>query len=638
MQKASPQTAASDNRKLAAIMFTDMVGFSRQMGADEAHMLRILEVHNQIIQHAVAEHHGHVIKTLGDAFVVDFPSVVNAVQCAQHIQAQLRTHNTTVEQDEQIHVRIGIHLGDIIQQNDDVLGDSVNIASRLQTLTEPDTICISQAVYQEVEKKLTLGTVVSLGRPQLKNIAQRFPVYALLPDTPKGIRQTLQVQRLKLSHRLHSGVFVLVFVSAALVAGIIAVRHLSFLTPNTQHASRNTQESLPLPDKPSIVVLPFTNMSNDPEQEYFSDGITEDLTTDLSKLSDLFVIARNSAFTYKGKAVKMQDVSRELGVQYIVEGSVRKIGEQVRITVQLAEATTGGHLWSERYDRPLKDIFSIQDETRQKIVTALKVKLTPDEQERFRQAPTDNLEAYDYYLRGLDAYWPLTKEENSRARQMWEQATALDPQYAAAYAWLSRTYSLAWGFSWSREPQTLQRAVEFAQRAIALNEALPAAHKALGIAYLRQNQHEQAIVEGERVIALSPNDDEGYANLGFFLNYAGGSEEAVDLVKRAMRLNPRYPAYYPMILGLAYYVMGRHEEAIAPLQDSLSRSPQFLTPHVILVGVYHSLGREEEAQAEAAEVLRLDPKYSAENIKAQPFKDQAILERWVTALRKAGLK
>jgi TolB-like protein len=307
-----------------------------------------------------------------------------------------------------------------------------------------------------------------------------------------------------------------------------------------------------LPDKPSIVVLPFTNLSSDPEQEYFSDGITEDLTSDLSKISSLFVIARNSAFTYKGKATKVQDISKELGVRYVLEGSVRKSENQVRITAQLVDATTGGHLWSERYDRPLAEIFALQDQIVQKIVTALKVKLTKEDQERFRQAPTNNLEAYDYYLRGLEAYWPLTKEGNTRARQMWEKALALDPQYAAVYAWLSRTYSLEWGFLWSRDPQTLQRAAEFAQRAVALDSALPAAHKALGIAYLRQNQHERAIAEGERVVALAPNDDEGYANLGFFLNYVGRSEEAIGLVKQAMRLNPRYPAYYSMVLGLAY--------------------------------------------------------------------------------------
>src|SRR5713226_2650229 len=295
-------------------MFTDIVGFSRQMGADEARMLRVLAVHNQLIQQAIAEHHGHVIKTLGDAFLVDFPSVVNAVQCAQRIQDQLRTYNGEKDKVEQIHLRIGIHLGDIIQQNGDVLGDGVNIASRLQTLAEPDTICISQAVYQEVEKKLPLGIVVSLGRPKLKNIAQRLLVYALLLEKPKGFRQNLRVQRLKLKQwqrTLQVAVILLLVGAGALVSR-------TFYSP--------APPALPLPDKPSIVVLPFVNMSEDPKQEYFSDGITEELTASLSRLSGLFVISRNSASTYKGKAVKVQEVSKELGVQYVLEGSVRKAG------------------------------------------------------------------------------------------------------------------------------------------------------------------------------------------------------------------------------------------------------------------------------------------------------------------------
>ena len=313
-------TASVENRRLAAIMFTDIVGFSRQMGVDEARTLRLLAVHNQVIEQAIAAHHGHVIKTFGDAFLVDFPSVVHAVQCAQHVQAQFRAHNVEQEPTEQIHVRIGIHLGDIVvQPNGDVLGDGVNIASRLQTLAEPDTICISHKVYEEVEKKLPLGAVVSLGRPRLKNITERFPVYLLLPELPQSLRHRLQVQQLKLSRRV--GIAHRAVAGGLLLAGaILLVWYFSLSSaplPSTQ--------ALPLPDKPSIVVLPFDNMSKDPEQEYFSDGITEDITSDLSRISSLFVIARNSAFTYKGKAVKVQDVSREMGVRYVLEGSVRKI-------------------------------------------------------------------------------------------------------------------------------------------------------------------------------------------------------------------------------------------------------------------------------------------------------------------------
>ncbi len=611
-------------------MFTDIVGFSRQMGADEARMLRVLAVHNQIIEQAVAESHGHVIKTIGDAFLVDFPSVVNAVQCAQRIQTQFYAHNTEKETNEQIHVRIGIHLGDIVQREGDVFGDGVNVASRLQALTEADTICLSQKVYEEVEKKLSLGTVVSLGRPKLKNIAQRFRVYALLPEKPKGLRQTLRVQRLKLKQWRRT----LQVVAAALVLGLvsvgtIAIRNLYFSAP----------PALPLPDKPSIVVLPFINMSKDPEQEYFSDGITEDLTSDLSKIASLFVIARNSAFTYKGKAVKVQDVSRELGVQYVLEGSVRKADNQVRITAQLIDATQGQHVWSERYDRPLKDAFVLQDDIVQKIVFALKVELTPEEQERFKRAPTNNLEAYDHFLRGVEYYYRFRKEANIQARQLFERAIELDPQYAAAYAFLSVTYWTDWYSQWAPGAQPLERAFETAQRAVTLDDSLAPAHQILGIVFLWQKQHEQALAEVERAITLDPNEADAYWTRGFILNYVQRYQDAIEAVETAMRLNPHYPPYYLFELGRAYRFLEQPEKALAALKGALARNPNFLPAHIQLAGIYGELEQKEEAREEVAEILRLSPNFSLEvHRQSVPYKDPAVLERYIDSLRKAGLK
>ncbi|NOT55989.1 MAG: adenylate/guanylate cyclase domain-containing protein [Deltaproteobacteria bacterium] len=643
MNAAPPQSPAMNGeRKLAAIMFTDIVGFSRQMGVDETRTLRLLDSHNHVIHTAVAEHHGTVIKTVGDAFLVDFPSVVHAVQCAQRIQVQLRTRNAEHEKAEQIHIRIGIHLGDIIQRDGDVFGDGVNIASRLQDLAEPDTICLSDVVYRDVVKKVDLGTVVSLGKPKLKNIAERFTVYALLPESPTGIRQTIQIQSLKLFRRVRPVHRVIAGVVLALIAGGLLTTQTPFFSSirNPQSPIRN-QESLPLPDKPSIVVLPFDNMSKDPEQEYFSNGITEVLTADLSRIASLFVIARNTAFTYKGKATDVQEIGRELGVRYALEGSVQKTSEQVRIVAQLIDATTGGHLWSERYDRPLTDIFALQDEIVQKIVTTLKLQLTLQEQGWVVHKTTDNLAAYDAFLRGYDyCYVRCTQEGNAKARQWYEKAIALDPRYAEAYATLGATYLYDWIFQWSQDPQTLQRALELAQKAIVIDDAVPRAHLILGQVYLSLKQYDQAIASAQRAIALNPNFADAYVlGLAEIFNFVGRSAEVVGLVEKAMRLNPRAPYLYFFQLGRAYRLLGRSEEALAALKETLARNPNFVAAHFQLAGIYSELGREEEAQAAAAEVLRINPSFSLEVWRQRiHFKDPTIVERWFAAARKAGLK
>ncbi|MBI3304621.1 MAG: hypothetical protein HYZ72_21365 [Deltaproteobacteria bacterium] len=367
--------------------------------------------------------------------------------------------------------------------------------------------------------------------------------------------------------------------------------------------------------------------------------MTEDLTTDLSKLSGLFVIAHNSAFVYKGKEVDVGEVHRKLGVRYVLEGSVRKADNQVRITAQLVDATTGGHVWSERYDRSLQEIFALQDEIRQKIVTALRVKLTKEEQERLRHAPTNNLEAYDYYLRGLESLGLITKEGNAQARQMFEKAIALDPQYAAAYALLAGSYLWEWTNQWNKDPQMLERAFELAQRAVTLDDVLPLAHSVLGNVYQWKNQHDQAIAEGERAVVLDPNNAESYMRLAFILGPAGRAEEAIEVAKKAMRLNPHYPPVYLFALGGAYHQAWHNEEAIATLKRYLVYNPNHTLPHVMLTCSYSDLGRYKEAQAEAAEVLRVSPNFTTEVWKTNQWnKDPAELERHYNNLRKAGLK
>jgi len=422
------------------------------------------------------------------------------------------------------------------------------------------------------------------------------------------------------------------------VVGALAIWNIYFRPPPIKPASVERM-AFPLPDKPSIAVLPFTNISGDPEQGYFSDGITEDLITDLSKISGLFVIARNSVFTYKGRAVKIEEVGRELGVRYVLEGSVRKANDRVRITAQLVDATTEGHLWAERYDRDLKDIFALQDEVTHKIVAALAVKLTEGEQMRLVRKYTDNMEAYDSVLKGKEYKYRYTKDANVQARQMYERAIELDPEFAFAYSLLALTHFQEWSFGWSQDPRTLEQAFELAQRAIALDESLPLGHAILGMVYLWKKQHEQAIAELENAIALSPNDADGLATLGDLLNWDGKPEKAIGLVKKAMRLNPMYPVWYLWNLGHTYFLMGRYEEAIETLKRARDRNPNFLPAHVYLAASYSEHGRQKEARAEVAEVKKLSPHTSMEAWRQRlPYKDQAVLERLVDSLRKAGLK
>jgi TolB-like protein/predicted Zn-dependent protease len=396
--------------------------------------------------------------------------------------------------------------------------------------------------------------------------------------------------------------------------------------------------ALMLPDKPSIAVLPFANFSGDPEQEYFSDGITEDLITDLSKLSGLFVISRNSVFLYKGKAVKPDQVSKELGVRYLLEGSVRKAGNRVRITAQLIDATTGYHLWAERYDRELQDIFAVQDEVTQKIVAALQVKLTEGEQERVKRPPTTNLEAYDCFLRGLEYHAQRTQESNTRAREMFERAVALDAHFAAAYALLGLTYLAEIAFQWDQSPQVIDKLLALARQAVTLDDSQPIAYEALAYACLGKKQHDQAITAAERAIALDPNSADAYQTLGDILSFAGRPSEAVTLIEKAMRLNPRYATSYLWSLGQAYRLVGRPEDAIAVLKRAVVRNPDHITAHLMLAVLFGELGRATEARAEVAEVVRINPRFSLAIAQARmPYKDPAALERVIQQLHQAGL-
>jgi adenylate cyclase len=525
-------------RKLAAILAADVQGYSRLMGEDEVGTLRRLTAYRDVTDALIHHHRGRIVGTAGDSILAEFASAVDAVQCAVDIQQALKTKNADLPEERCMAFRIGINVGDVIVEGPQIYGDGVNIAARLEALAEGGGICLSGTVCDQVENKLALGYEY-LGEQTVKNIAKPVRAY--------------RVRR-----------------EAEATAAAQGRSEISSLVQSP---------GLPLPDKPSILVLPFVNMSNDPQQEYFSDGITEDITTDLSKISSLFVISRNSAFTYKGKAAKVGDISREMGIRYVLEGSVRKAGEQVRISAQLIDATTDHHLWAERYDRSLTDIFALQDEIVQKIVTTLQLQLTLQEQGWIVRKRTDNLEAYDAFLRAVEYFWRDTKEAIVQARQTYEKAVALDPQYAEAYARLGLTYYREWVWRWSADPQTLERALALAHQAVALDDSLPMAHSLLSLVSARKQQYEQASAEGERAIALDPNNADSYAWQAEVQNVAGRSEEALRRVEQAMRLNPHYPPYYVIQLGWAYTLTGRSAEAVTTLQEATRRSPTHFGAH-----------------------------------------------------------
>jgi TolB-like protein/DNA-binding winged helix-turn-helix (wHTH) protein/Tfp pilus assembly protein PilF len=427
---------------------------------------------------------------------------------------------------------------------------------------------------------------------------------------------------------------------ALVIAVIVLIQQVSLRPPTTTASIPTTQSpALPLPDKPSIAVLPFTNMSGDREQEYFSDGITEDLITALSKLPVLFVVARNSTFTYKGKAAKVQQVGRELGVQYVLEGSVRKAGNQVRVTAQLADATTGDHVWAERYDRPLQDIFAVQDNIVQRIVTTLNLEFTLVHQGWQFARHTDNPEAYDDTLRGIEYLETPTKEGNLKARQMFEKAVELDPKCSTSYMDLGTTYWLDWVLQWSDDPSALDQALQLERQAIALDDFQPMAHTLLSGIYVFKKQYDQASAEAERTLALDPNSAGGYEALARIMDSTGKSAEAIGLAEKAMRLDPRNREIYLFYEGWSYSQMGRYEEAISILRRHLTRFPNNSSAHALLVVDYTELGREGEARVEAAEILRISPQFSLDMWRQRsPQKNRTLLERNLADLRKAGLK
>ncbi len=625
-------------RKLTTILSADAVGYSRLMGEDEAATMRTLETYKRVISDLTQQHRGRVVGTPGDFILAEFASVVDAVQCAVAMQKEIQARNLELPETRRMQFRIGINLGDVIEAEDSIYGDGVNIAARLESLAEPGGICISKTAFDHIETKLPLGYEY-LGGQTVKNIARPVPAYRVLMDSRVTLKTQPQAKPKEWARR-RSRLIALVSVLLLAAGAMVIWRFASPLAEHKLEKASRQQMAFPLPDKPSIAVMPFLNLNGEQNQDFFCDGLSESLITALSKMPQLFVIAQDSTFRYKGKGVKTKQVSEELGVQYVLEGSVQRAGDRVRVTVQLIDALTGQHLWSERYDRSVKDIFDLQDEITMKILTELRVKIfTVGETARIVTKETNNLQAY---LKVSEAAWyrnQNNKGANAVSKRLLEEAVRLDPNYITAHIALSYTLAKEVWLGASESPrETLANAMKEANRAIELDSSSADAQAAASNVFLLLHQNDKAIEVAERAVKLNPNSGSANFFLATALNYSFRSEEALPLLRQIIRSNPFSPAAYYQF-GVACRETGKYEEGIAAIKKALKIAPNSLFANIVLATLYSYAGREDEARAAAAEVMRIDPNFSLiKYAKGIPLKEGPQRDRLIEALRQAGLK
>ncbi|MCG8615231.1 MAG: tetratricopeptide repeat protein [Desulfobacterales bacterium] len=630
-------------RKLAAIVSMDVKDYSRLMSDDDVRTVRMLKTCRSLMATEIEAHKGRVVDSPGDNLLSEFSSVADAVQCAVSIQSALHEKNKALPPEQRMEFRIGINLGDVIQDGDQIYGDGLNIAARLEGIAPGGGICISGSAFDQVKKLLPLGYEF-LGDKALKNISDKVPVYRVITD-PKKTGEVVYACSHDNPRFRRRKRFAFMLLCVLLVAGLIVAKNIrqGAVSPHgpSKLKAKIKEKLVQLrePAKPSLAVLPFTNMSQDPEQEYFSDGLTEDLITDLSQISGLFVIARNSVFTYKGRAVEIEEVGQELGVRYVLEGSVRKVGNRVRITAQLIDAKTEGHLWAQRYDRELEDIFSVQDEVRQKIVTALAVELSSEDQERMTRDTMVDVNAYDYYLRGVEFQANKMKDGVARAREMFQKAVDLDPGYARAWAALGHTILIEWIFGVNLDPESLERARVMAEKAIATNAEESAGYSLLGHVYLWTHQHDKGIQSVRKAVSLEPGNAEWLAALGEQLTWAGQPREGISYIEQAMRLDPKYPAWYLWNLGHAYFLTGDYDRAVDIFQRSLLKDPYFWPAHSYLALSYDAMNLPEKAKAEVLIVAQTPAGQAICNWEDRlPYKDKSLGARLIARMSELGME
>ncbi len=622
-------------RRLAAIVSTDVKGYSRLMADNEVETINAIKSCRKLLFQKISAHGGRVVDSPGDNILSEFSSVTNAVQCSVEIQNVLQEHNKDFPDNRRMEFRIGINLGDIIEDDERIYGDGINIAARLESIAEGGGICISGSIYDQVKNKLSLGYEF-LGNQELKNIIDPVPVYRILTDP--ALAGKLKYKCIKDDPLYKRKKWLTIGLVLVLLIGginILFKNNASFDHTERRKIIKQKLLELRIPDKPSIAVLPFMNISGDAEQEYFSDGFTEDLITDLSKVSGLFVIARNSVFFYKGKNVKIDKIGRELGVKYVLEGSVRKVGERVRITAQLIDSKTEGHVWAERYDRDLKDIFTVQDEVREKIVTALAVQVTNNDKKRITRKKTDNPEAYDYYLKAKDLCNTTDPGKLENGRKILREVIRLDPDFAKAYSAMGKTYFTEWIFGPDKDQKILDKVYEWGKKTIDINPEEPSGYSQLAHYYLWTKQHEAGIEKIKKAIALDPNNAEWLATYGELLTYSNNPEQGIDLISKAMRLDPKYPVWYLYGLGHAYFLIEDYDNAIINLEKAIDQDPDFWPSHFLMAASYDAKGMEEQFTLAAKKVLKANKNIMHENWEQKlPYKDPLQTEKFVEILKK----
>ncbi|MEE9530407.1 MAG: tetratricopeptide repeat protein [Syntrophobacteria bacterium] len=628
-------------RRLTAIFSADVEGYSRLMREDEEATVRTITAYRKAMANLIQQYRGRVVDSPGDNILAEFTSVVDAVNCAVEIQRELAERNAELPSERKMQFRIGVNLGDVIEEGERIYGDGVNIAARMEGLAEGGGICISGTVYDAIEAKLGLEYEY-MGEQAVKNIPKPVRVYRVLSFPGAAAHRVVKAKKAVGRKWRNIGLTI----TAILVVGAAAVATWNFYlrsaSPPVEVASVEKM-AFPLPDKPSLAVLPFENISGDPEQEYFADGMTDDLITDLSKISGIFVIARNSVFTYKGKPVKVQQVSEELGVRYVLEGSVRKAADTVRINAQLIDATTGHHLWAERYDRDYKDIFALQNEVIGKIVSALAVKLTDTEEAQLARRPTNSLEAYDIYLRAEQAAYSYDLEELAKALSLYQRAIALDPKFAAAYAGDARAAFRVWRFNMAKvfpAHEARTRAYESIARALALNPDIPRAHFVLAYLQAVDRKYDEAIESARKAVSLDPNNTGAYLNLAAVLVVSGRPAEASAAIERALRLNPKPLPQFEFTSGWILFHLRQYERAIESLKRARDAMPTVFSVREGLAVSYAQLDRLGEAKAEVDVLLKKWwPKMNLAYYRVilRHYKREEDRDHIVNALRKAGV-